>query len=612
MVNIRRLITLLLTYLFWIGGVYAKDFYVSSITDLNIALREAENNRDNDVIYIRSGIYDVNESIYYLPDDNEHFSLTITSEDPHAFVFLQRKLDIPLIKANFSNNNKRVSFILKNIYIGDSLSSEGKDRPLIDIKGKNVEVQILKCQLYGSFSDIRHSNIRLDLYNSFFIGKENIFFRNASSKEGSAITITGKDNKIALERNDFYSNKSMKGTIYLNTFNSDILLNNNRFYNGIVYYDFKNARSGILLEGKGNNIYILNNYFFGDISNGNGASIYIGEESSYALIFQNQFIYNYSKYGNGSAVYINVKDNSHIDLLNNTFAYNSSKVGGAVDIHLNKSSVFVGNNIFNKNHTYSDNDLEEKGGALHLSVINSDAYIMNNVLYSNYSYGTGGGLYLEAANDSNVKLFNNIFWRNYEQNEENSNGLDIFIENDNSPVYVYNNLYSFLTATVKGNLYTQDNLVDQDPKFVGAEWWNFHLDNDSPCIDAGIIPEGINIPLEFYKDIDEEPRIIGNSIDIGVDEYATEEINPKEKGRLIIKRENTISTAGLTNSKVKLICLRYFTIRSVRKYKWDIDGDGQIDLETVVPFAEVDSFSFSPNKVSCYVEYLDGSIEKVN
>ncbi len=608
-----------------VNNVHAKDFYVSDITTFIAALHEAESNNENDTIYVASGVYEVNSPIVYRPTKNEHFSLTIKPEEPNGLVIFQRKVDIEILQADFSRVNGGAALTLDSLYLGDYSSYYEKYNGLLSIKGDKLDVKILNCKFYGSFSNVKKSNIDLKLSNSTLEIKNSLFFRTASQVAG-AFSLEGAYNKVLIEKNDFYSNKSTKGTLYFNVNDTDIISLNNRFNNNIVYYDNLDSKSGIVLEGSKNNVYILDNYFFGNISNSNGGSIYISGQDNYMSIIHNSFTYNYSKYGSGSSVYLDIYDNSYAEVLNNTFTYNSSKSGGAINIDVKNASVFVGNNIFNQNHTFSDNPDNEFGGGININSIDSTVYFMNNTLYSNYTYGSGGGLSVFVDNKSNIKLLNNIFWENYSIKEDNDIIFDIYIDNkhissnDNDAINIetgidiFNNVYSNLVAEDPSLLNLENNLVKVDPKLKNPEGWDFHLDNDSPCIDAGILPEDINIPSEFFKDIDDEPRVIGDSIDIGADEFSNSEENKETKqvGRLIIQKDKSISTNGIKPNKIKLICLRYYTIKNVQKYMWDFNGDGNIDLETEVPFAEVDSFGFTPNKVSCYVEYLDGSIEKVN
>jgi hypothetical protein len=79
--------------------------------------------------------------------------------------------------------------------------------------------------------------------------------------------------------------------------------------------------------------------------------------------------------------------------------------------------------------------------------------------------------------------------------------------------------------------------IDVDPLFVDAVGGDYHLLEESPCIDAGD-PDFVAVPGE--TDIDGEPRISGAEIDLGADELVLaipaevkitpKTLNPESKG----------------------------------------------------------------------------------
>jgi hypothetical protein len=73
-------------------------------------------------------------------------------------------------------------------------------------------------------------------------------------------------------------------------------------------------------------------------------------------------------------------------------------------------------------------------------------------------------------------------------------------------VYVFNSFLEWL-----------DGNIDVDPLFADANNGNYHLLEDSPCIDAG----DPNYPYDPNEtDLDGKPRIIGGRIDMGAYEYS--------------------------------------------------------------------------------------------
>ena len=59
------------------------------------------------------------------------------------------------------------------------------------------------------------------------------------------------------------------------------------------------------------------------------------------------------------------------------------------------------------------------------------------------------------------------------------------------------------------------NVMNTNPKFIDDSG-DFHLESDSPCIDTGTDELAQELP---EKDIDGNPRISGENIDIGAYEY---------------------------------------------------------------------------------------------
>ena len=64
-------------------------------------------------------------------------------------------------------------------------------------------------------------------------------------------------------------------------------------------------------------------------------------------------------------------------------------------------------------------------------------------------------------------------------------------------------LAEFETSVLDGLV---GNNLDADPSFVDVQEFDFHLQEDSPAIDAGMV-------------VEEEDRFLGDAPDIGVYEY---------------------------------------------------------------------------------------------
>ncbi|MCK4654581.1 MAG: T9SS type A sorting domain-containing protein [Candidatus Cloacimonetes bacterium] len=103
----------------------------------------------------------------------------------------------------------------------------------------------------------------------------------------------------------------------------------------------------------------------------------------------------------------------------------------------------------------------EKGGAIY--VANSISYLNNVTISENYS--TYSGIY---CTNSIINIINGILWNNYPQE-----------------IYLYNGGYLNATYSDIQNSWVGVGNINEDPLFVNPYNGDYHLQEDSPCIDAG-------------------------------------------------------------------------------------------------------------------------------
>lgn len=137
-----------------------------------------------------------------------------------------------------------------------------------------------------------------------------------------------------------------------------------------------------------------------------------------------------------------------------------------------------------------------------------DIEIINNTIVNN-SGGTGpGGINIDDA--ANVDIRNNIVSSN--------NGVGVFVGNNHTGNLTidYNNVWNNSVDDYVG-LVVGSNDISLDPKFVGED--DFHLQDSSPCIDAGD-------PDDSYNDPD------GSRNDMGAygGQYASSDPTPNPPG----------------------------------------------------------------------------------
>ncbi|MHC4213628.1 MAG: BACON domain-containing protein [Planctomycetota bacterium] len=189
---------------------------------------------------------------------------------------------------------------------------------------------------------------------------------------------------------------------------------------------------------------------------------------------------------------------------------NATSYGGG--IYADNGSAIVSNCVFR------DNSCDWIGGGLILYNC-TDARLVNSIIAGN-SATYGGGLEVtdsgvviggctfsdnsatmggavDVYGSSNASISNSIFW-----GDSAGTGAEI----NGSAVVSYSN--------VEGGFGGSGN-IDSDPCFVDAGGGDYHLLEDSPCIDAGD-PSYSASPGE--TDIDGQLRVMGAGIEMGVDE----------------------------------------------------------------------------------------------
>jgi len=147
------------------------------------------------------------------------------------------------------------------------------------------------------------------------------------------------------------------------------------------------------------------------------------------------------------------------------------------------------------------------GGGLFFN--SSRPIIRNCTVSANRGGNRGGGMYCYMG--VNATIINSIFWDN-----EATGGAEFYLYHDNELSVSY--------CDIEGGWEGERN-IDADPCFVAPGHWdanglwiqgNYHLSFVSPCINAG---DPIHSPAPGETDIDGDPRVINNRIDMGVDEF---------------------------------------------------------------------------------------------
>jgi len=173
-------------------------------------------------------------------------------------------------------------------------------------------------------------------------------------------------------------------------------------------------------------------------------------------------------------------------------------------------------------------------------------YLYNNIIekVNYYGYGTADANIFSSSNGAKIYIYNNIFFDTgkaesvihlkYAQGFSSNNiyisdgSYNInFIATDGAKIYSNNDLF-FGSDLPSGSNINITNPITADPLFVNASAGDFHLQSNSPAIDAGI-----SIP-EVTTDFDGNPRPMdgdGDGVakpDIGAYEYTGTYIPPQK------------------------------------------------------------------------------------
>ncbi len=266
--------------------------------------------------------------------------------------------------------------------------------------------------------------------------------------------------------------------------------------------------AGIFMEANSNPKIIfnqiLNNTATYPTTQGFGGGIHSRDSSPFIA---NNIISNNSSDVEGGGIYFL---NSQVRLFNNIISGNSSQNGGGIYCDGNSTGIISDNIIFADSASWY-------GGGIHITG-NSNIEISNNVIHSNWSPWVAG-LYIAGATST---IYNNTFCYNEAQNS----ALQYFASADT----IYNNIFfgnigSYVLSIggiylehcdIYGNsgdifnisppvgtgVLTTVNLngdscdvyynILMDPLFVDTTNFDFHLTENSPCIDAG----DPNFPLD--------------------------------------------------------------------------------------------------------------------
>lgn len=397
----------------------------------------------------------------------------------------------------------------------------------INYNGKNITV----ASLFLTLQDTLYINQTIIEGNQY---EDIIIFENEEDTTSVLTGFTIKDGNTGIKCinsnprliNLHISNNEEHG-IYL--FNFQSIISNVCSYNNGYWYDIDGV--GIYIENSIlliNETSVYNNTAAGlepfSACKGTGIAIINSE-----VEIKNSHIEENGNADFGAGIYCSY---STLDLDNVTVKSND---GGG--IWISNSDTTIKNSILSDNYYANGNaihfgSIEPRtlllenclirnnhstvyGGAIHFC--DNSTLIINSSTISNNISSSGGAIF--TGLNAEIIINNSILWQNIPQEIYRSTYVD-------DPVDVYVS-YSCITngetgidLTGFGNLYWLSGNIIFDPLFINPEENDYHLQNSSSCIGAGIDTINIGdltlVAPEFDLDENSRPNPTGSMPDIGV------------------------------------------------------------------------------------------------
>ncbi|MCL4786851.1 MAG: DUF1565 domain-containing protein [Verrucomicrobia bacterium] len=306
---------------------------------------------------------------------------------------------------------------------------------------------------------------------------------------------------------------------------------------------------GISMVGAGP--VIANNTIRNNITDGAGSGISIwgfqllsSTNAHFPVITNNIIVDNQAINDEGDGAGIAIIGSSPL-IAWNVIARNTATRNGGGIACWRHSFPFIANNFIVANSaSYDELTASSGGGGIFASATDLDGrpiafaisapVIINNVIAANGAKDGGGvsvvdSLYGAATIANNTIVANNgagIFWANTSPTNDNNivafnaRGFERSQYFTNEAIIRFNNVFGNEVLGAPANSYiTSDRTgnagnICADPKFANFAIGDFHLQPDSPCVDAG----STALAPTIWVDVDKQPRLQGVAVDIGADE----------------------------------------------------------------------------------------------
>lgn len=244
----------------------------------------------------------------------------------------------------------------------------------------------------------------------------------------------------------------------------------NKYYNGGAIYSAYGRVS-------------ISNCYFSDNRAGSGGAL--ATDNTDLVVEDCRFVNNVSEKGYGGGIRTG---NSVVVVSNTYFGWNQGASYGGGIAAVNSSSLIV-------NSTFMGNSVAVKGGG---AIINKGDVIIASCTFSRNKAGCKGGA-VAGLNLDPSYMTNSILY---------GDSLPEIYSEGGYPAATFCNI------RMTSGIYNGEGNINEDPLFAEPAAGDLHLLPASPCIDAG----DMSVDLLLNTDIDGNPRVLNDWIDIGSDE----------------------------------------------------------------------------------------------
>ena len=406
------------------------------------------------------------------------------------------------------------------------------------------------------------------------------FYNNVSENRGGAIhNYEGTPNLVTCI---FYRNSAYRGGGVHNDYSSPIFTectfnenstsergggiysyNSHPIFTNCIFTFNSGTRGGGMVNDGGDSTLRKCTFSKNSATNYGGAMFHIRSEAT--LI---NCMFHRNSADDGGAMY-NTKTSSHI-LIKCRFIENSSSNGGAIYNTYYSRPTLISCII-------SGNSAQDKGGAI-FNMGLSNSTLINCTIVENRADNSVGGM----LNDEGYKpsVTNSIFWGNIDSSGTGESA-QIF---GGTPAINYSCVQGW-TSVLGGTGNIGDDPLFLEPDNEDPNNRDFHLVPHSLCIDTGD-PNYEAEPNE--TDLDRNPRVINNRIDMGAYEsnyievalkFTPQTLNPKSRGKWI--KAHIVLPEGFEVENVDVNCpAKIWPLGIESEYiNPFIDEDGLVEIE---------------------------------